>query len=590
MAFTPNQQQAIDFDGHLLIVAGPGSGKTTTSIAKALRILSDPQRSLVMVTFTKEGAEEMKRRLEAERVKRGLAVFDESRLIVATFHSIAIRHLQKHEGRLKVMTPAQQSLLLRDALSMYTSDAQEERDVSKEFEYYMYSMDRTEVKLSDAAAQVIAQYRKRVEAAGQTDLFTVMRDCALKVSDGRMPTLPYTDMLVDEGQDTDDLQKVWIFAHAKAGCRVTIVGDDDQSIYEWRHALGYSGMKAFLDQFKAKRIELGDNFRSHSEILNRAVQLVECNKSRLGKHLVARRGKGGAIAAYRTPGQKDQAEELTSVIKAAPDAHKNAVVLARQNRSLDLLEMHLRSQDIEYKRVGKSIWENPNIANYLAWLSSLIDGTPIGLLGPLRLIGLSDQTVNDLLDSLKTSAVSFLDGSVPDLDSVSPEEKKSLQKFANDCKYWRQQLRSDSVTGGSVREVILETGAVFAEWVSKHRKGKAGELVEICSNILADMRGTMSKRLQDVMRKKSDEERAILLMTMHGSKGLEFETVHVIDASANENEGTLAQIEAARRLMYVALTRAKNRCIVWFSGQIHPSITEAQVPLVHTMASLKALF
>ena len=104
MAFTPPQQQAIDHDGHLLIVAGPGSGKTTTSVAKALRILADPKRSLIMVTFTKEGAVEMRRRLDSAQEKAGGNPFNEDRLIIATFHSIASTSVCCFRMRLCSMT------------------------------------------------------------------------------------------------------------------------------------------------------------------------------------------------------------------------------------------------------------------------------------------------------------------------------------------------------------------------------------------------------------------------------------------------------------------------------------------------------
>ncbi|MCV0439043.1 MAG: ATP-dependent helicase [Hydrogenophaga sp.] len=588
MAFTRAQQQAIDHDGHMLIVAGPGSGKTTTSVAKAMRILADPRRSLIMVTFTKEGAVEMRRRLDAAQQKAGGAPFREERLIISTFHSIAIKHLYRHTPRQKVLSPVQQNILLNDAMSMFIHDAEEQKAARQGFESYMYAVDRSSLALPEEVYRVIQRYSERLRDTGHTDLYSIMRDCALRVHEGTIPPMPFTDMLVDEGQDTDDLQKHWIFAHARAGCRVTIVGDDDQSIYEWRQALGYAGMKSFMDTFRAKRIELGDNFRCRSEILSHAVTLVGLNKARLEKTLVARRGKGGSIGAYNTASATHQARELAALVAETPAQHSNAVVLARKNRSLDLLEMELRAEGVEYMRLGKSIWDNPNIAGYLSFLQTLLDNSPVGVLGVMQYHGISEDLKSEVLRSMDGSAATFLDGEVPDLDHATAQDHKNLQELANSCAYWRKQLRA-SRTGvtGSVREVILEVGSLYSGWMKRRH---TSELVDICSRILSDLSGTLSSRLKLVSTRSRDLDSVpLVLMTMHGSKGLEFETVHVIDASASDTDSHVANYEAERRLMYVALTRAKNRCMVWYSGKPHMTVTEARIPVKHRYEEVKEL-
>lgn len=588
MAFTPNQQQAIDHDGHLLIVAGPGSGKTTTSVAKALRVLRDPKRSLIMVTFTKEGAVEMRRRLDAAQEKAGGAPFGEDRLIIATFHSIAIKHLARHVNRQRVLSPAHQNLLLNDAMFSSLRDS-DPKDARQMFERYMYAVDRTQLELPSDVSRAIQRYNELLRDTGQTDLYSIMRDCALKVHAGQIPPMPFTDMLVDEGQDTDDLQKHWIFAHARAGCKVTIVGDDDQSIYEWRQALGYVGMKDFMDTFSARRIELGDNFRCRSEILFHAVTLVELNKKRLGKTLVARRGKGGSIVAYRTASAEQQAVALATLIEANPEKHSDAAILARQNLSLDLLEMELRARQVEYRRIGKSIWENPVIAGYLSFLQSLYDNSTVGVLSVLRYHGIEEGTKSALLREMDGHAGSFLDGAVPELPGTEAAERKKLQELANSCAYWRNQLRPNATgTGGSVREVIIEVGDLYAMWMGKPNPAK---LVNTCAAILSNLNGTLSSRLRLVNTKsRSEKKDPLLLMTMHGSKGLEFESVHVIDASATDNDSSVVNYEAERRLMYVALTRSKNRLMVWFSGKPHATITEARIPIENQFAQASEVF
>lgn len=122
-SLTQQQQEAVLHDGHLLIVAGPGSGKTSTSVAKATRVLRDPARSLVMVTFTREAAEEMRKRLTASLSAAGQRFPAEDRLIVATFHSIAIRHLTRHQEKFRVLSPGEQNLSRRRVGPLIAFDA-----------------------------------------------------------------------------------------------------------------------------------------------------------------------------------------------------------------------------------------------------------------------------------------------------------------------------------------------------------------------------------------------------------------------------------------------------------------------------------
>ncbi|MBC5767597.1 ATP-dependent helicase [Ramlibacter albus] len=577
---TATQQEAVAFDGHLLIVAGPGSGKTATSVKKATRILRDRTRSLVMVTFTKEAAEEMRKRLAKSLSSAELRMPGEDRLIVATFHSLAIRHLSRGGPRVKVLSPSTQDVLFRDATFSAGVTKKEWPEVQHDFERFMYSVDQDNVDLQhEKSMAVIERYRELLSATGQTDLYSVMRDCAMKADSGALAPLPFTDMLVDEGQDTDDLQRLWIFAHARAGCRVTIVGDDDQSIYEWRNALGYEGMRSFLDTFRAHRIELGDNFRCKAEILGPAATMIANNRRRLGKHLVARRGRGGVLAAFNCSGPEDQNATLANLIASCPQQHGDAAVLARVNRSLDQLEMVLRVRGIPYRRIGQSIWQQAVIAGYLAFLQMLVDGVPTGLLPVLQMRNVADSVRRDLLFALGGNAGPFLDGQVPNLDADATDIK-FLQKLSEHCAYWRRQL-SDA-RNGSVREVILDVGEQYASWTkSDHSK----KLVTLCSSILADLRDTLSERLRLVQRKDRESAATLTLMTMHGAKGLEFRTVHIIDAN-DEDDGSGINPEAERRLYYVALTRARDCCVAWTSGRTHTALLEAKIQARHTEQAL----
>jgi superfamily I DNA/RNA helicase len=578
---TPQQQEAFRHDGHLLIVAGPGSGKTSTCVAKAARILQDPQRSLAMVSFTREAAEEMRQRLLRSMPRPQARPPGEERLVVATFHGIAIRHLKRHGLAQRLLSPAAQASLYLDAVVAAGVDRSERAEVQKEFEKVMYSVDQ-QVDVMPVTAKVLARYAQLLKACARMDLYSVMRQCALRVHAGSIPPLPFSDMLVDEGQDTDELQRLWIFAHARAGCRVTIVGDDDQSIYEWRNALGYQGMRSFLETFRAHRIELGDNFRCRPEISDAAALLIAHNEPRLGKRMVARRDRGGAIGAFRAASNFDQNARLADLIEQLPGAHTEVAVLARTNRSLDLLEVVLRGRGIRYTRLGKSIWEQPVIAGYVGLLQMLLDGNPSGLLSALQMCKVSPEIRCELLVALSGDASSLLEGTVPKLARADSSDKGALRELAAAFAYWRRQLRC-----GAVREVVLEVGEQYAHWATHQA---ARDLVHLCSRILADMRGALSARLLLVGRDGLHSGTApIVLTTMHGAKGLEFRTVHIIDAGRDQNGSEIVRPQAERRLMYVALTRAKDCCVIWHSGEPHPTLAEGQVVYQKTWGELVSL-
>jgi DNA helicase-2/ATP-dependent DNA helicase PcrA len=574
---TAQQMEVVTHDGHLLVVAGPGSGKTTTSVAKGRRILKDPNRSLVMVTFTKEGAEEIRKRLQRSLEAAGLPTPGENRLLVATFHSIALKHLKRNGLSKRLLGPREQDILYSEAAEVCQVETKDWSDVQHDFERIMYAIEPDKVEVSAKARAVAQRYCDLREKSGQVDLYTIMRDCALGVANGSLPTLPYTDMLVDEGQDTDELQSLWIFAHARAKCTVTIVGDDDQSIYEWRNALGYKGMRAFLDEFDAKVVDLGDNFRCRSEILTPAATLISRNRQRLAKHLVAKRGSGGSIIAFNAGTAQNRM--LAGLIEAVPQKHTNAAVLARYNRSLDEVEFALRELGISYTRLGPSIWDSPAVTGYLGLLQSLVEATPSGLLSLLKQRQVDPQTRQELMDVGRGHAAAFLDGDVPDLDHTTPVDHRLLKEIANDLSYWRRQLRA-----GSVQEVVIDVSRSTAKLLRSEHQAR---VVELCGDILSRMTGTLSMRLQIVSRRTRNTEAQLTLMTMHAAKGLEFETVHIVDAN-KVDDATLVHEEAERRLMYVALTRAKNACVVWFSGAPHPTIMEADLSPEGNQASLQA--
>jgi DNA helicase-2/ATP-dependent DNA helicase PcrA len=568
---TQAQHRGVEHDGHTLIIAGPGSGKTKTSVARAVRILRDPRRTMLMVTFSREGAEEMRRRIAVELGRNGVRTPSEHRLLISTFHSLAIRHLRQNGPLPKVLSPMEQSSLWRSILNAQNIPVDARDEFSAGLEVWSSSVDRASLTLEPAVLEAIDRYQQALKASRRIDLYGVMRLCALRTDDGRLPTLPYTDMLVDEAQDTDELQKLWVFAHARAGCSVALVADDDQSIYEWRQALGSGLLGEFSERFSTERVFLVDNFRSVQEVVDVANRLIAHNTIRIEKTLVSARGPGGIAGFVGTGSSSAQYELLAGLLDGCPAGH-TCGVLARTNASLDSLEVVLRAAGISYQRIGRSVWDQPAVAGFVSLLHSLLDASPIGL-HPLIHSGALGMSVTTAFDESPREHAAALVAGAPLLQADDPEERAFLSKLSGALAAWRKDLQ---VTG-SVDTVVLDAAEFYSGLFGRSRRD--GVLLDICGQALARMSGSLSSRLGVLgTRRRTPGGPSIVLLTLHGSKGLEYDTVHIIDARHADDGATVthAAMEAERRLFYVGLTRARDRLFVWApNDNPHRGIAEA---------------
>lgn len=574
---TAAQREAVTHDGHTLIVAGPGSGKTKTSVSRALRILSDPRRSIVMVTFSKEGAEEMRRRITAHMQKAGSRVPSEDRLLIGTFHALAIRHLRAN-GRLPpVIGPQEQGTLWRSVLNAQNISQEAREEFTAGFEKWMSAVDRGALSLDLMVMNAINRYEATLAASGRIDLYGVLRMCALRTNSGDLPVLPYTDMLVDEAQDTDPLQSLWAFAHAREGCRVVVVADDDQSIYEWRQSLGSEFLTEFARRFSARQIFLVDNFRSRTEIVDAANRLIAHNQVRIAKTLVSARGSGGMVGRIGCASSTQQNELLSAVLALCPEGH-SCGVLARTNASLDALEIVLRMQGVHYRRIGKSIWDQPIVAGYVSLLRTLLDRSPIGL-HPLIHSGVLEDATVRAFDQHSVRFTSELMGGQNPFDCDDPPQRDYVRGLAGALFAWRRDLE----TTGSIDSVLYDSADFYSQRLA--RSERESNLIAVCAATLARMQGTLSARMGVLSaRRTSGTGAPITLLTLHGSKGLEWDTVHIIDANHTDDGSALTPegVEAERRLFYVGVTRARDRLFVWHGAAAHKGVTEAGLPMVVT--------
>jgi hypothetical protein len=280
------QAEAVAADGHCLILACPGAGKTRTLAAKSARLLkAAPGARVCAVTFTREAAREIRARILQEAGEGA-----EGRVVAGTFHALCWRQLGG--SREPVAGEGERSAYAARAAAAVRAELQPETALAI-------------IEACKAGSPVpfpgldtgrlLAAYQEILLRNGKIDFQDLVARALEGMRRGTVAPVPATHLLVDEFQDTDESQLAWVFAHARAGAQVTAVGDDDQSIYGWRRALGHEGMERFAAHLGAKRLFLGTNYRSRPEIVEAAARLIERNRGRQAKALRSARPPGGRV-------------------------------------------------------------------------------------------------------------------------------------------------------------------------------------------------------------------------------------------------------------------------------------------------------
>lgn len=570
MQLNPDQRRVVESDGHCLVVACPGSGKTRVITTKIGALLDrHPGARICAVTFTRDAAGELAHRVQEEI---GETRFKSS-CRIGTFHSLAIRQLRNHNQLGKVASPAEQLTFLRRAIDM-SEPGMEFEDATAIIEAAKGSLEANEAQNHP----LYLAYSKLLGSHNLCDLYDVIRDSVRLMRTGEVRPYPVQFMLVDEFQDTDHIQLEWVLEHARAGTKVTVVGDDDQSIYSWRGAMGYGGMLEFLEQTGGERITLGINYRCHAEILGAADRLIQNNQARIEKALVAGRGPGGEVTLERAGERDDEAGRAVMRIQAdcVPLPEPGPVfrytvpngswaVLARNRRLLDEVEAHLQVKGILYYRPPKeSFWSRAPQSLLLSLLSALDGGNTSGVDHALshglgcRFGRKRARDVNAKLHpQLAGNFQQLIDGVAPPLEGLMPDEAQFVSEFAGRLTAWASQIAAGRYNF-AIRAVAAWFGELEDGNVQRERIVGAG-------NTLCRLEGRPSVRVNAITTVSDNKGRpqGVQLQTMHGSKGLEFNKVWIIGAdSATIPSPKSSNLDEERRLMYVAMTRAKDRLFI----------------------------
>ena len=601
MQLNPDQQRVVDSDGHCLVVACPGSGKTRVITTKIGAIFKRrPSARVMAVTFTRESAMELSRRVIEEV---GQEQFDKS-CRIGTFHALAIRHLKLNKIKHRLVGPSMQAGLVMNAINASHADMTyiEATQIIEKAKGSLEPCEEQESEIFRAYQQVLARHKS-------VDLFDVIRMSVEMMRDGSIPPYPVTDMLVDEFQDTDNLQLAWVLEHAKHGTIVTVVGDDDQSIYSWRGANGYQGMTNFKEAVGAELITLAVNYRCHAEILGSAGKLIAKSSERIEKALHAERGPGGKVHIVRSNTKDAEVDDLLNVLTndLVPTRYVDScfdytvkdgswAVLARTRRQLDLVEQTLRGERIEvYRPPKESFWARSPQSDLLHLLEATGGVSTAGIETALEysLRAKFDKhraklAMNAVRKSINGEFSRMLYGEgMPEHKDVVEDERAFIQDYITRMGAWRSL---NAV--GRHELMILGVGQWFLDLETGSRQKNA---IEQGLKTLTKLKGSISERIrlitgntqQQQKNKHGDEldrvsatealsatsPKGVQLQTMHGSKGLEFDNVWIVGVDARTIPSpNSSNFEEERRLMYVGMTRAKNR--LWLSSAIgeEPSV------------------
>ncbi|MCX6561231.1 MAG: UvrD-helicase domain-containing protein [Candidatus Aminicenantes bacterium] len=595
---TSSQRTAVVHgDGPMLVLAGPGSGKTrviTHRIAHLIKGGVRPDRILAL-TFTNKAAEEMRGRLRTMDVPPGATL--------CTFHSLCVRVLREFAGRaalppgFSIYDQADQKAVLADVLKDEKLDPKDFppgrvlRQISV-LKNHLITPDQAAVRgLTDLPAALLgsisAAYQKKLEAAGALDFDDLLaRASRLLEADVELRerlTRRYRYLLVDEYQDTNTCQYRIARALASGHDNLFVTGDPDQSIYGWRGA-DIENILAFERDFPAAPVvRLEENFRSSPQVLLVADELIKANARRKEKTLIARKPGGNPPRLYRFLDERDEARGTATWIRGLHEGqgvdYRRIAVFYRTNSMSRVIEEALIQAAVPYQIVkGVEFFHRREVKDMLAYLRLLLN--PADEVSLLRVVnrparGIGDTTVGRLAARAKERGKGLWDilrdpAGVPGL---LPAAAVRIGKFA--ALIGDLGSRLDRPVAEIAREVYIRSGLKDAFVAEKDRDAAENveELIRSAAQFDADesetrLAGGLAGYLQQTalisdIDSYDEGAGAVSLMTLHSAKGLEFDAVMIVGVE----EGIIPHVrssedgrdtEEERRLLFVGITRAER--------------------------------
>ncbi len=600
-ALNPAQREAVEaVDGPVLVLAGAGTGKTrvlTTRLAHILATRRAWPNQILAVTFTNKAAREMKERVAGQV---GGAV---EGLWLGTFHSLCARLLRRHAEVLgltssfTILDQDDQIRLIGQILRAEKIDDKRwpARAVHAVIERWKdKGLTPDKVPAADGgdfaggrALEIYRIYQQRLRVLNACDFGDLLLHALTLLTTDAEIARKYQEqfryILVDEYQDTNVAQYLWLRLLAQGARNICCVGDDDQSIYSWRGAEIGNILRFERDFPGARVVRLEQNYRSTQNILAAAAALIAHNRDRLGKTLWSDGAVGDKV---RVRGHWDGAEEAR-VIADDIEAHQRArgklldiAILVRASFQTREFEERFVQLGIPYRVVGgPRFYERQEIRDALAYLRlihSPADGLAFERIVNTPRRGIGETTVQGLHALSRGMGVSLYEAAwrMVETDEFKPQAKRALSAFVEDVARWRKLAETERHP--DLAKIVLDESGYTAMWRAAKTADAPGRLDNLKELVAAleDFDG-LAGFLEHVSLVADNNEKAggdmVNVMTLHAAKGLEFATVYLpgweeglFPHQRALDEGGLASLEEERRLAYVGLTRARARAVVSF--------------------------
>lgn len=608
MALNEMQQLAVDTtEGPLLILAGAGSGKTTVLVNRVEHIISSRLATpwqVLAITFTNKAAGELRERLVS-------AIGDEANDIWAyTFHSCCSRILRRFGERIgytnhftiydtddsrRVMKQCQKQLGIEDKLINHKSILAE---ISRAKDSLISPDEYKQTSQNDFRKSKIAEcyemYQKELKKSDAMDFDDIIFNTVKLLEENEdvrdLYQTQFKYVMVDEYQDTNHAQYVLTSLLADKYKNICVVGDDDQSIYRFRGAT-IENILSFENHYKgAKVIRLEENYRSTQNILDGANAVISHNKNRKGKTLFTRSGSGDKIVYKTVMSESEESQYIIDeIIKNVDNGMKYSdhAILYRMNAQSRNLEVMLTKSGISHRIIGGHRFfdrkEIKDIVSYLAVINNPSDNVRIQ-----RIINVPKRAIGDTMFANVLEIAAGLGMSAFEVCERADEFQKTsrsaskLMGFTKMIREFQECIEDGMGLNDLLQEVLEKTKYLdFLHEDIETYDDRVNNIKELSSMFIKyeeeSEDANLSEFLEDValisdIDSYNEDEDAVVLMTLHSAKGLEFPVVFIPGMEegifpGNQSMFSEEDLEEERRLAYVGITRAKKKLYLISSQQ-----------------------
>ena len=605
-----NQLKAVKtLNGPVLMLAGAGTGKTRALTARIAHIIHSREaypNQILAVTFTNKAAREMKSRI---RLSIGNAV--EEMPWLGTFHSICVKIVRKHAELINLQsnfTILDKDDQLRVLKQLVKSEGIDEKkwpakflanviDTWKNKAIMPENIPQSEVNAVDGkAGKLYAFYQNRLKILNAVDFGDLLLH-SLNIFKENLPILldyqkRFKFILVDEYQDTNVAQYLWLRLLAQNHQNICCVGDDDQSIYGWRGAEVGNILKFEKDFLNSEVIRLEQNYRSTPHILGAASKLIKANKERLGKNLWTHSKHEGKVRLIGHWDGEEEARWIGDEVEAFskgtrsfdPVSLNKQAILVRASFQMRAFEDRFLAIGLPYRVIGgPRFYERQEIRDaisYLRIVASTEDSLAFERIINTPKRGIGERAQQEIAKQARDKGISLFKSAKLAINEGKFQKKASfeLAVLLKKIEIWREELMREKLTHYELAGKILDESGYTEMWQNDNSPTAPGRLENLKELVKAledfDNIQAFLEHIALMMENDTeDSSEKISIMTLHASKGLEFTSVFLpgwedglFPSQRSLDEKGINGLEEERRLAYVGITRAEKHCTISFAS------------------------